>query len=163
MGDFKGLPATTHPPIPTPPRPSVGNGAHSPTSGRLYYGDPLAFDSASVGNIGLVGRIGRIQCAILHLAAGMVWNNGGIEKKAPDVGGVANVPSPLRKEERHMARQSEGHMNTQSDADPLVAKAMAAIPLTLTTIWHTAQLFSSCLSRYRNYEMSISDSPTYGR
>lgn len=74
---------------------------------------------------GNVGNVERIQCVLLHLAAGILWNESGRPKRVPDRGRVFTLVHELRRLELTNALLASESLRGDTSLECMIVKSNA--------------------------------------
>ena len=91
----------------------------------IDFGDSIPIQDALMRSTGNVGNVERNQCVLLHLAAGILWNESGRPKRAPDRGMVFTLVQEIRRLELKNALLAAGSLRDETSLEEMIVKSNA--------------------------------------
>ena len=91
----------------------------------IDFGDSIPLTAALMRSTGNTENVERNQCVLLHLAAGLLWNETGRKKQVPDRGRVFTLAQDLRRIEFTNAIAAVGALKDDASLEGMIIKSNA--------------------------------------
>ena len=91
----------------------------------IDFGDSIPLTEALMRSTGNIDNVERNQCVLLHLAAGLLWNETGRKKQVPDRGRVFTLAQDLRRVEFTNAQAAAEALKEDLSLESMIIKSNA--------------------------------------
>ena len=91
----------------------------------IDFGDSIPIQDALMRSTGNIENVERNQCVLLHLAAGILWNESGRPRRVPDRGRVFTLVQELRRLELKNALTALESLQDDASLEGMIVKSNA--------------------------------------